>query len=513
MADTQTSEDISRSARSLAANDPPRDTSPGLDKDPSAGLGVSTNLEKNLLSVARDSAKESAGLVGDTKANLAQDRARAAEAFKQSQLQETPKWDSEAEGKKHQTDPVEAFASLGSVFGILASAFTHAPMESALNASASAINAIKASDAEGYKRAHEAWKQNTDLALKRAELERGRFQDAVSLMQTDMTAGVNMMKMHAIEVGDKQVQAMAEAGMFPQIIELQNARASLAEKMTKVVAEQQENMVNMGILQDYRQKEVEAFKEAHEGREPTELEKPPLKTAADKKYKEYMASVKRSEHSYGAGLSLSKEDAAEVASRTAQKEAKGIPHNQAFEEARSEVAQIAKSAKTGGQIAKEEEKAQKVESVRNQIKEAVRLIRDGRKTGDSVTGVKGAIGTAKEFFVGDKSEHARFTGLINTIQQEVKPLLTGSTRSMLTKADRATVDTIVPGLGFLRNEKQAEDVLIQLDKILSRADLGAVEGGIALPERFKNELDGTEIPRKSDGKIFIKRGEQLIPKD
>ena len=76
-------------------------------------------------------------------------------------------WDADQEAAKRRTDPIEAFGSFGSVFGILASAFTHAPMENALNASAAAMNAIKEGDAKSYDRAYKAWEQNTKHCLGR----------------------------------------------------------------------------------------------------------------------------------------------------------------------------------------------------------------------------------------------------------------------------------------------------------------------------------------------------------
>lgn len=79
-------------------------------------------------------------------------------------------WNADEELAKRRTDPIEAFGSIGSVFGILASAFTHAPMENALNASAAAINSIKEGDSKAYDRAYKAWEDNTKQALERHKI-------------------------------------------------------------------------------------------------------------------------------------------------------------------------------------------------------------------------------------------------------------------------------------------------------------------------------------------------------
>lgn len=421
------------------------------------------------------------------------------------EAQQLKPWNEQQESAARRTDPIEAFGSIGSVFGILASAFTHAPMESALNASASAMNAIREGDEKAYNRAYKASQDNAKMAMERHKIQHEAYQDAMSLLATNMAVGQSKLQINAARFGDKQVQVLLDAGMSKEVQELLKSREDLATKFVENELKRAEAHAELGRLW--------APKTLPDGRTVKFDPKNPTSPDSQEAYKlfrEESARLKAAEHNYLTHPT----DAQEVARRANEYKAQGMPDSQAFDKARSEVAQAAKNAKTGGQIAKEQEKADKVESVRNQIKEAIRLIDEGDKSGNSVVGAKGAYGTAKEFFWGDKSEHARFVALVSTLQQEVKPLLTGSTRAMLTKADRDTVDRIVPGIGFLRNSKQAKDTLLQLDAILSRTDL--TPGGkdaVPLPERFKNEPDGTEIPQKSTGRIFIKRGDKLVPKE
>lgn len=79
-------------------------------------------------------------------------------------------WNEPAEREKFMTKPVDAFGSVASVFAIIASAFTLQPMQNALNGSAAAINAIRAGDENEYEKAHTAWKENLDLAMKRHQM-------------------------------------------------------------------------------------------------------------------------------------------------------------------------------------------------------------------------------------------------------------------------------------------------------------------------------------------------------
>ena len=94
-----------------------------------------------------------------------------------------PKWDADQQAAKYRTDPLSSFGSLGSVFGMIASAFTHHPMQNAMEASAAAMNAIHAGDQRAYDQAHEAWKQNLDMTFKspRARTNGSNFEDGFKL--------------------------------------------------------------------------------------------------------------------------------------------------------------------------------------------------------------------------------------------------------------------------------------------------------------------------------------------
>ena len=147
------------------------------------------------------------------------------------------KWDAQQEWDKRQTQPLEAFGSLGSVFGMIASAFTHAPMENALNASAAAMNAIHAGDRDSYERAHEAWKQNIDLAMKRQQMEREHYLDAFKLFDTDMRLGEAKMRDVASRFGDQKTLWMVDHGMIPELFQMHADRANMISQATKAANE------------------------------------------------------------------------------------------------------------------------------------------------------------------------------------------------------------------------------------------------------------------------------------
>lgn len=148
-------------------------------------------------------------------------------------------WNADEEAAKRRTDPIEAFGSFGSVFGILASAFTHAPMENALNASAAAMNAIKQGDKESYDRAIKAHESNAKMAMDRHRIQHDAYQDAVSLLNVNMSAANTKMQVLAARFGDKQVLTLLEAGMSKEVEDVLAARQrnamAISDNMPKML--------------------------------------------------------------------------------------------------------------------------------------------------------------------------------------------------------------------------------------------------------------------------------------
>ena len=203
-----------------------------------------------LLGIKRQEVAEKDAATRDIDALRERDRRRVEQQYAATGIQpgEFQKWDAEAESKKHSTEPLQAFGSLGSVFGILASAFTHAPMENALNASAAAMTAIRSGDEQAYERAHEAWKQNTDIAFKRHEMQHQSYQDAISLMDTNMAAGRAKMLELTAKYDDQRGRALLEAGMDKEFIDLQEKRADAAVKMQDAKNRLIENGMQQEVL-------------------------------------------------------------------------------------------------------------------------------------------------------------------------------------------------------------------------------------------------------------------------
>jgi hypothetical protein len=201
--------------------------------------GLPPGLKEDYTQAQRGTFKHLLDVDAQTEARMERDRARIEHQYEAEGVGpgEFQKWDAGAESKKYQTDPIQAFGSLGSVFGMLASAFTRAPMENALNASAAAMNAVRAGDEEAYNRAHDAWKENTDLTFKRHQLEHERLGDALRLMDTDMAAGAAKARMVAAQFGMSKEMVLIEHGMFPELYEAMEKRADAINKTGQAVQE------------------------------------------------------------------------------------------------------------------------------------------------------------------------------------------------------------------------------------------------------------------------------------
>lgn len=204
-------------------------------------------LTKDLATNKRQQIGEETQVADQNVKTLEADRARMKSYLDRDGVgpDDVKKWDADAERQKYSTNPLESFGSLASVFGIMASAFTKAPMENALNASAAAMNATRARDDEAYKRAFEAFKTNMDLVIKRHQMQHEDYQDAMTLMGTDMRIGEAKLKQLAVKYGDRQALLMLDHGMSTELFQMLDSRAKAMQSL--VTANEQ---INKETIQD-----------------------------------------------------------------------------------------------------------------------------------------------------------------------------------------------------------------------------------------------------------------------
>lgn len=160
-----------------------------------------------------------------------EDRQRTMKAFnaESATIDATPKWDAEAEKAKYKTNPMEEFGSFAFAFAMIASAFTRTPMENALNAGAAAINAKRERNDMEYDRAFDAWKANTDLVVKRFNMQHTALGDAFNIMQTDAQRGNQRLQETLTKFGMEKELLLYQNGMIPEIQQAQAAQLKAIE--------------------------------------------------------------------------------------------------------------------------------------------------------------------------------------------------------------------------------------------------------------------------------------------
>ncbi len=202
------------------------------------GAGDIAKISKEAGNIADTKASDDARIIGSSSANIEESRIKAHTAYdaEAATSHDIPSWDEDKQKQKFSTDPVKAFGSVGSVFAMIAAAFTHRPMINALQGSAAAMDAIRAGNEEDYKHAYTAWKDNTDLAIKRHDMMHQEYADAVNLMATDAAAGRAQLDLAATKYKDNKIKLLADNGMDEDVIKVMDTRARAMDQI-KTVAE------------------------------------------------------------------------------------------------------------------------------------------------------------------------------------------------------------------------------------------------------------------------------------
>lgn len=134
-------------------------------------------------------------------------------------------WNAGKEMADRQVDIWEQFGSPGFLIAMLGSSFSAMPMNSALNAGGAAMNAINEGKMNEYNRAFEAWRANTDLVIKRQQMEHEVYEDVMKSWGKDLTLTRTKLEVAATRFGDERMLALLRADMLPEIHEAVRARA------------------------------------------------------------------------------------------------------------------------------------------------------------------------------------------------------------------------------------------------------------------------------------------------
>jgi len=148
-------------------------------------------------------------------------------------LDNTKPWNADVELEKRKTGLWEQFGSPGFIIAMVASAFTTMPMVSALNAGAAAMNAINQGDMDSYTRAFQAWKDNTELAIKRSRMEQEQFNNLQHLRENKMSDYRLKLEEMLRNNGDERKLVYLSRDMLPEIDEAFGHQFEASDKMAK----------------------------------------------------------------------------------------------------------------------------------------------------------------------------------------------------------------------------------------------------------------------------------------
>jgi hypothetical protein len=260
MADTQTIDPTSASqAGALATQAAPSSF------DDMLGTDKTKQLTSDLTTLYEKKSKEDSGLAYGEQKAISRREAEMERAQKQeaATINDLKPWNADEEMSKRSHSPMEEFGSFATIFSIAASAFTHTPATNAMNAAASYMNAVNAGDAEGYNKAFQAFKENSDLALKRADLEHRQFEDDAKLLDVDMLRARVALEASAAKFNDKKTLALLRADMLPEVIQAQEAKRKAAEGWAEAMPKIEEANLRLNFIADkMKQQEQETGKPA-----------------------------------------------------------------------------------------------------------------------------------------------------------------------------------------------------------------------------------------------------------
>lgn len=260
-------------------------------------------------------------------------------------------WNAKEEMGKRETSLWEQFGSPGFVIAMLGSAFSAMPMNSALTAGGAAIEALNKGKMDDYKRAFEAWKENTELTIKRQKMEHELYDEIDHLRQTDMAAWRTKAAAIATRFDDKRKLALIQNGMESEVLQVIDAKAKAAgdlEHVSKEITDRKLKMDALNLDADWvsgdptRMKRamdrVEAGQQTPEQELWAQFRRDDPSAKFDKQLEVYK-DIQAGKYGGARGATTSKIDATELERRRAEYLKTGMSPAEAYDKAKKEVKQ------------------------------------------------------------------------------------------------------------------------------------------------------------------------------
>lgn len=208
--------------------------------------------------------------------------------------EEQPKWTF----KPPEFDAMKAFGSTASVLGILMGALTRGGITASLNASASAMTAIRQNDLMAYKEAKDTWEKNTELTIKNAKAHNEAVNRGLEIAKSDWGEySAHMARVGAL-YGDLAKYEDPEA-VEGRLIQRQTALLKFQQAQRDAQIELDNNLVDLNRAAEILGVKPEDLKTANpaqvaQARETARLERAAAENAAMKpgQPKPYMVNGK-----------------------------------------------------------------------------------------------------------------------------------------------------------------------------------------------------------------------------
>ena len=276
----------------------PADTAGGIVADVESRT---ENTRQGLLGAFREKDRHMTVLDREQESRLEADRAKYERAYRAEGAAKDaipPPWNADKERADRIRGPMEQFGSVGSVFAMAASMFTRTPMTSALNAGAAAMNAIREHDEKGYESAYKAWLDNTNLAIKRFDMEHTMLADADKLMHTDMQAWAAKRLGIASHFENTTAMTMLQNGMYPELLQMEAAALKGRQDVEKFKTQY---LLDYELPRQAIERSVQAFKDEWAVNHPDEPEgSPAYNRAYFQNYAKTLQSINAAKHAYSA---------------------------------------------------------------------------------------------------------------------------------------------------------------------------------------------------------------------
>lgn len=425
-------------------------------------------------------------------------------------------WNADEERSRRVRNPMENFGSFATVFAMAASAFTHRPAINALTAGAAAMTAMRANDMDAYDKAYDAWKENTNLALKRHHAQREAFDDSIKLWKTDLGAAQEQARVVAERFGDQKALVYIENGMFPELVQYKEGEA----KAAKGIADAQEKIEKVRLQKEmleldpdyYSQdplKKREAIRRATEGERTPEQdaysasikENPDMSSAERRKI---LQEIKQFGHGSGGATAQRHAQLFKEAVEDAEKK-KGEPLTpKEKQDIQNKVE--GRGGITGNQMLKEQAHIDQIDLSIDKIGAAKQFL-DKYVGGAGVAGMVTRKGETVANMLGasNQTDRRQFESDMAYLQMVGTRLLSGSQGRPLSK-EEARIATIIRGLNFgdtTANTQRALDELNSLYNQMRRDGLTRLQGDWQPRDREGggSETKGSAKPRWMDAPV------------